>query len=64
MIAKAQAVLARAKPTHTIETARLTLQTVKRIHIQREDTKKAQELEEACARLVETVNVIEEELKK
>ena len=59
MIAKAQAVLARAKSTDTIETARLTLLTVKSIHIQKEDTKKAQELEENCARLVETVNVIE-----
>ena len=73
IIAKAQAVLSKAELTHAAETAKLSLLTARSIHIQKEERKKATELEEAWARLTKTVSVAEltktvsvaeEELKK
>ena len=64
MISKAQVILARAKPTHAAETTRLTLLSVRSIHIQREEAEKTQKLKKAMARLSKTVNITEEELKK
>ena len=56
MIVKAQAVLARDKPTHAAETAKLPLLTARSIHLQEQKREKVKELEEAQDHLAETVS--------
>ena len=62
MIVKAQKILAKAQPIHAAETANLTLLIARSVHILEHDAKKAQEMEEAQARLVD--NIAKEKLKK